>query len=154
MPRLTARILPGCLALLCAFAPVPAQNSSDTVKEAQRLTRVAQVAQQQGRYDDAIKAYQTVAVVTKGSPEVAAAALLNAGSIYMTLRKYDQAADSFRRSLALNANSAAAQNNLGEALGELKEYPRALEAFQQAVALDGSFVKARNNMGVTYDRLG
>jgi tetratricopeptide (TPR) repeat protein len=154
MPRFTTRFIPGCLALLCAFAPAPAQDSSDAVKEAQRLTRVAQVAQQQGRYDDAIKAYQTIAVVAQGSPGVAAAALLNSGNIYMTQRKYDQAADSFRRSFALNANSAAAQNNLGEALGELKQYPRALEAFQQAVALDGSFVKARYNMGVTYDRLG
>lgn len=154
MLRLPPRVLPGCLALLCLLAPVSAQNSSDTVKEAQRLNRVAQVAQQQGRYDDAIKAYQTVAIVAMGSPGVAAAALLNAGSIYMTLHKYDQAADLFRRSLALNANSAAAQNNLGEALGELKLYPRALEAFQQAVALDGTFVRARYNMGVTYDRLG
>jgi tetratricopeptide (TPR) repeat protein len=166
MSRFTARILPGSLALLSAFASVPAQNrgpqrspagvetSGDAVKEVQRLTRVAQVAQQQGRYEDAVKAYQTIAVVAKSTPGIAAAALLNAGKIYMTLGKYDQAADSFRRSLALDANSAEAQNNLGEALGELKLYPRALEAFQQAVALDGGLVKARYNMGVTYDRLG
>ena len=164
--RLTARMLPGCLAL-CACASAPAQDrssqragaagveaSADATKEAQRLTRVAQVAEQQGRHDDAIKAYQTIAVVAKGSPGIAAAALLKAGNIYMTLGKFEAAAASFRNSLALDANSAEAQNNLGEALGELKQYPRALEAFQQAVALDGGFAKARYNMGVTYDRLG
>jgi hypothetical protein len=43
-----------------------AQTQPDAVREAQRLTRVAQVAQQQGRYDDAIKAYQTIAVVAAG----------------------------------------------------------------------------------------
>jgi tetratricopeptide (TPR) repeat protein len=167
MPRRITRTLLVWLAMLCLFASALAQNrgtqrsapagvqaSGDTVKEAQRLTRVAQVAQQQGRNEDAVKAYETIAVVAKSTPAIAAAALLNAGKIYMTIGKYDQAADSFRRSLALDANSAEAQNNLGEALGELKLYTRALEAFQQAVALDGGFVKARYNMGVTYDRLG
>ena len=154
MKRLLRRALPGGLLLLCAFAPAPAQGSGDAVKEAQRLTRVAQVAEQQGRYDDAIKAYQTIAVVAKSSPRIAAAALLNAGNIYMSLGKFEPAAAAFRSSLSLDANSAEAQNNLGEALGEMKQYPRALEAFQQAVALDGGFVKARYNMGVTYDRLG
>ena len=151
---LAGRALLGGLALLCAFIPALAQNSNDAVKEGQRLTRVAQVAQQEGRYSDAVKAYETIAVVAKSSPQIAATALLNAGNIYMTMGKFELAAASFRRSLSLDATSAAAQNNLGEALGELKQYPRALEAFQQAVALDGAFVKARYNMGVTYDRLG
>ena len=163
MPRFTTRTFLVWLAMLSLFASAPAQNrgsqrggpaGTDAVQEAQRLTRVAQVAQQQGRPEDAAKAYQTIAVVAKSTPGIAAAALLNAGKIYMTLGKYDQAADSFRQSLALDANSAEAQNNLGEALGELKLYLRALEAFQKAVALDGGFVKARYNMGVTYDRLG
>jgi tetratricopeptide (TPR) repeat protein len=154
MKQSTSRALLCGSLLLCAFVPAPAQTSGDAVKEAQRLTRVAQVAQQQGRFDDAIKAYQTIAVIAKSSPRIAAAALLNAGNVYMSLGKFEPAANAFRDSLALDANSAAAQNNLGEALGELKQYPRALEAFQRAVALDGGLVKARYNMGVTYDRLG
>ena len=154
MKELISRALFAGVLLLCAFPPVPAQTSTDAVKEAQRLTRVAQSAEQQGRYDDAIKAYQTIAVVARNSPKLAAAALLNAGNIYMSLGKFEPAANSFRDSLALDPTSAAAQNNLGEALGELRQYPRALEAFQRAVALDNGFVKARYNTGVTYDRLG
>jgi len=144
----------GCLVLICFSSLATAQTTADNAKEAQRLTRVAQVAQQQGRNDDAIKAYETIALVAKDSPQIAAAALLGAGNIYLTLGKFEQAATAFRRSLTLDSNSSEAQNNLGEALGELKQYPRALEAFQQAVALDNGFVKARYNMGVTYDRLG
>ena len=140
--------------MLCAFAAALGQTSTDAVKEAQRLTRVAQVAEQQGRYDDALKAYQTIAVVAKSSPRIAAAALLNAGNIYMSLGKFESAAAAFRDSLALDASSAAAQNNLGEALGELRQYPRALEALQRAVAWDAGFVKAGYNTVVTYDRLG
>ena len=151
---MTRHILIGCFVLICLSSLATAQTTADNAKEAQRLTRVAQVAQQQGRNDDAIKAYETIALVAKDSPQIAAAALLGAGNIYLTLGKFEQAATAFRRSLRLDSNSAEAQNNLGEALGELKQYPRALEAFQQAVALDNGYVKARYNMGVTYDRLG
>ena len=141
------------LTLIGGRAGVQAQISSDA-QEAQRLARVAQVAQQEGRLGDAVRAYQTIAVVAKGSPTIAANAHLSAGNIYMSLGKFEEAAAAFRRSLSLDANSAEAQNNLGEALGELRQFQRALEAFQRAVALDSRFLKARYNMGVTYDRLG
>src|SRR5437870_8900472 len=152
--RLTRHALTGCLFLICLSSFATAQTAADNAKEAQRLTRVAQVAQQQGRNDDAIKAYETIALVAKNSPQIAATAILSAGNIYMKLGKFEQAVSAFRRSIALDANSAEAQNNVGEALGELRQYRGALEAFQQAVALDNGFVKARYNMGVTYDRLG
>ena len=141
------------LVLALSFA-VAGQSPNDPTKEAQRLTRVAEVARQQGRSDDAIKAYETIAVIAKGTPKIAAGALVNAGSIYMATGRFAEAAKSFRAALALEPQSAEAQNNLGEALGELKQYPAALQAFQQAVALDGNYVKARYNMGVTYDKLG
>jgi tetratricopeptide (TPR) repeat protein len=147
------RILISGLILICTFASMQAQSSND-VKEAQRLARVAQVARQQGRLDDAIRAYQTIAIVAKTSPAIAANAHLSAGNIYMSLGKYEEAAAAFRLALSLDPRSAEAQNNLGEALGELKQFPRALEAFQRAVALDGRFLKARYNMGVTYDHMG
>jgi tetratricopeptide (TPR) repeat protein len=153
LSRTLRPILLAGLTMICGVVGVQAQVSTD-IKEAQRLARVAQVAQQEGRLGDAVRAYQTIAVVAKGSPTIAASAHLSAGNIYMSLGKFEEAAAAFRRSLALDATSAEAQNNLGEALGELKQYQRALEAFQRAVALDSRFLKARYNMGVTYDRLG
>src|SRR5438552_1248008 len=152
MRRLT-RLLFSNLIVPCVCVTLAAQ-APDALKEAQRLTRVAQVAEQQSRYDDAIKAYETIAVIAKGSPTIASAALLSAGNIYMGTGRFEKAAASFRGAISLDANSAEAQNNLGEALGELKQYQSALGAFQQAVSLDGAYVKARYNMGVTYDRLG
>ena len=131
-----------------------AQTAVDSVKEAQRLTRVAQTAEQQNRYDDAIKAYETIANIARSSPSIASSALVNAGDLYMRTGRFDKAANSFRSAIGLNPNSSVALNNLGEALGELKQYQAALRAFQQAVNLDSSFVRARYNMGVTYDRLG
>lgn len=140
--------------LMTLSATSLAQTAADSVKEAQRLTRVAQTAEQQNRYEDAIKAYETIAIIAKGSPTIASSALVDAGSLYMRSGRFDKAANAFRSASAFNPNSAVAQNNLGEALGEMKQYQAALRAFQQAVNLDGSFVRARYNMGVTYDRLG
>jgi tetratricopeptide (TPR) repeat protein len=148
------QILVASLFLLCVSVLAHAQAAADPVKEAQRLARVAQTAEQQNRHDDAIKAYETIAIIAKSSPATAANALLQAGSIYMGTGRFDKAANSFRGAVAMNPNSAEAQNNLGEALGELKQYQPALAAFQQAVNLDRTFVRARYNMGVTYDRLG
>jgi len=130
------------------------QALTDPVKESQRLTRVAQTALQQGRYDDAIKTYETIGIIAKSSPKIAGAALMNAGNVYMGIGKFAEAARSFRASISMDGGAAEAHNNLGEALGELKQYQSALESFQRAVALDGAFVKARYNMGVTYDKLG
>jgi len=140
--------------LLAGFSVTSvAQATQDPVREAQRLARVAQVAQQQGRWDDAIKAYQTITVVAASSPRIAAGAHLAAGNIYMETGKFTEAATAYRKAVALDPASAEAQNNLGEALGELKQYRPALEAFQKAVALDQKYLKARYNVGVTYDRL-
>jgi tetratricopeptide (TPR) repeat protein len=140
--------------IMVSVALVYAQSATDPVKESQRLARLASVAQQQGRLDDAIKAYQTITIVAASSPRVAAAAHVATGNIYMMQGKFTEAVTAFRKAVALDPNSAEATNNLGEALGELKQYQPALQAFQKAVAIDQGFLKARYNIGVTYDRLG
>jgi tetratricopeptide (TPR) repeat protein len=147
------KILSLVVLVFCATTSA-AQSLADPVREAQRLARVAQVAQQQGRYDDAIRAYQTITVIAASAPRTAASAHLAAGNIYMMMGKFAEAATAFRKSIALDGDSAEAANNLGEALGEMKQYQRALEAFQKATAIDRTFLKARYNTGVTYDRLG
>lgn len=147
------RLVIFAFALLVAAAAT-AQSQTDAVREAQRLTRVALVAQQQGRYDDAIKAYQTITVVAAGAPQIAASAHIAAGNIFMMMGRFEAAEDAYRKAVALDATSAEAINNLGEALGELKQFQTALQAFQKAVALDPKYLKARYNMGVTFDRLG
>lgn len=151
--KMFGRAIAGFLLALCVTGIAATQTLNDPLKEAQRLTRVAQVAEQQGRYIDALKAYQTISIVARSSRPTAASALLNAGTLYMMIGKFTEAVASFRASLDLEP-TAAAQNSLGEALGEMKQYQAALKAFQQAVAIDGTFVKARYNMAVTYDKLG
>src|SRR5204863_5809813 len=119
------------LLLLSVCMLAHAQTAGDPMKEAQRLTRVAQTAEQQNRPDDAIKAYETIAIIAKISPAIASGASLHAGNIYMGTGRFEKAANSFRAAIAMNPSSAEAQNNLGEALGELKQYQSALRVFQQ-----------------------
>jgi len=118
-------VIPGFALLLCGSAM--AQTQSDAIREAQRLSRVAQVAHQQGRYDDAIKAYQTITVVAAGSPQVAASAHVAVGNIFMMTGRFEEAAAAYRRAVALDPTSAEAINNLGEALGEMKQFQPALQ---------------------------
>ncbi len=81
----------GVLASFIVLLPFSAgAQTADVAKEAQRLTRVAQVAQQEGRFDDAIKAYQTITVVAAREPRIAAAAHLNAGNIYLARGNYHE----------------------------------------------------------------
>jgi tetratricopeptide (TPR) repeat protein len=149
--RLRLRWFALCFAMC---AGVLAQTKTDNTAELQRLSRMAQTAEQDGRYDDALRAYQTITVVAAGSVGTVAAAYLKVGAIDMVLGKYEDARSAFQHSIALDSGSAEAYNSLGESLGKLRRYPQALEAFQQAIALDGSLVRPRYNTGVTYERMG
>src|SRR3982751_1837380 len=90
------------LSLLFACATAKAQTSGDPVREAQRLTRVAQTAEQRNQPDEAIKAYETIALIARSSPAIASSALIRAGNIYMATGRFDKAANSFRGASSLN----------------------------------------------------
>ena len=142
------------LLTLLMTAPALAQRPVDQTNEVQRLSRSAQVAVQQGRFDEAIRSYNQIVQLSSQSPKTAAEAHFNIGNTYMQMRKFDLAAAALQRAVALDPQMAEAYNNLGESLGELRQFPRALEAFNKAAAIDPGLSKARYNMGVTYDRLG
>src|SRR5260370_8153892 len=111
---MTRQILTGCLGLICLSSLETAQTTADNAKEAQRLTRVAQVAQQQGRNEDAVKAYETIALVAKNSPQIAAAALLSAGNIYLTLGKFEHAVTPLPPSFPFNPHPPQPTTHLRE----------------------------------------
>src|SRR5436190_19675860 len=95
------RLIVASLLLLASALGAAGQAAGDATRETQRLNRVAQVAQQEGRYEDAAKAYETVAVIAKSNSPVAAGALVEAGNLDMRLGRVEQAAQAFRKALAL-----------------------------------------------------
>ncbi len=118
-----------------------------------KLLAAGQDAQQAGRFDDAISAFNRVIVLSANRPETAAVASYLIGNVQMAQRKFGNAQLSYERATVLNPNYAEAWNSLGEALGELKQFPRAIDAFNKAVGLDSTLLKAKYNQAITYDRM-
>ena len=113
-----------------------------------------QTAHNQGRFEEAIRAYNRVIALSANQPRTAATANLRIGNAYMAQGKFGNAEVAYERAVTLNPADAESYNNLGEALGELRQYPRALEAFTKALALDQKLLKAKYNQAVSYDRMG
>ncbi len=120
----------------------------------QKLFASAQTATEQNRFEEALRTYDRIIILSKGSTKNLALANLRSGSVYMAQRKFAEAVLAFQRAISLNGSDAEAQNNLGEALGELKQYANAIAAFTKAALLDPTLLRARYNQGVTYGRMG
>lgn len=137
-----------------AAAPSTAKAAGNAgLSEVDKLLAAGQDAQQAGRYEEAIAAFNRVIALSGNKPETAAVANLLVGHVNMAQRKFGNAQIAYERATALNPNYAEAWNSLGEAFGELKQFPRAIEAFNKAVALDSTLLKAKYNQAVTYDRM-
>jgi tetratricopeptide (TPR) repeat protein len=130
--------------------PVRVVDSNDVAQ----LLAAGQAAQDQRRFEEAIRIYNRVIALSANQPRTAAVANLRIGNAYMAQGKFGNAEVAFERAVTLNPRDAESYNNLGEALGELKQYPRALEAFTKAINLDQKLLKAKYNQAVSYDRMG
>ena len=118
-----------------------------------KLLASGQDAQQAGRFDEAVTAFNRVIALSANRAETAAVASYLIGNVQMAQRKFGNAQLAYARATVLNPNYAEAWNSLGEALGELKQFPRAIEAFNRAVGLDPTLLKAKYNQAITYDRM-
>jgi cytochrome c-type biogenesis protein CcmH len=77
--------------------------------------------------------------------------------VYMRLRRYDDAVQAFRKSLALNGETATRDSDLGEALTAAANgvvTDEAKQIFQRAVARDGHDSKARYFLGLADEQDG
>jgi tetratricopeptide (TPR) repeat protein len=131
-------------------APPPTTPAVDP----QKLLDSGQLAQDQGRFDEALATYSRVVGLALRDSKVLALANVKIGSVYLYQKKLDNALASFQRAMALNPELAEAHNYYGEVLGEKKQFTSALEAFNKAVALDPTLLRARYNIGITYARMG
>jgi tetratricopeptide (TPR) repeat protein len=142
------------IAFVAALASAQKPPAAQIGRETQALVDNGQVAVEQGRYDDALRAFNKAYLLANRIPQTAALIQVRIGGVYMIQRKFEAATASFQRALTLDPGYALAHNNLGEVYGETRQYPRALEAFNKAVALDPQLSRARYNIGITYTRMG
>lgn len=76
------------------------------------------------------------------------------GLALQSLRRFDEALESYNRALAIEPGNADALNNCGLLLYELQRFDDALECYDRALAASPDFAKALNNRGNTLQTLG
>lgn len=105
--------------------------SSLTPKDFRWLYLLAKLDQTEGRVDDAIKRFSTVASL---QPEFVAV-LVNLGNIYLELNRLADAKNSFAAALEKQAANAAAHYGLGQVALSQRSYAEAVSHFEKALAL-------------------
>jgi protein O-GlcNAc transferase len=76
------------------------------------------------------------------------------GNVLRGQNKFVEAADNYRRALALNPDYALAHRDLGDLLQLQEYYPKALEHYRQALLLNPDFAEVHSNLGAILKRQG
>jgi predicted O-linked N-acetylglucosamine transferase (SPINDLY family) len=78
----------------------------------------------------------------------------NLGTALRMQNKFTEAADNYRRALALNPNYAAAHRNLGDLLQIQGRYAEAADSYRQALLLNPDSAEVFSNLGTTLQAQG
>jgi protein O-mannosyl-transferase len=75
------------------------------------------------------------------------------GNLYYSSGRYEAAANTYQKVLAVDPDNSAAYNNICSAYNALGEYSKALPFCKKAVALEPEWQLAKNNLQVAIDNL-
>jgi tetratricopeptide (TPR) repeat protein len=106
--------------------------------------------QQEGRFDDAIRRYQTARTLR---PDYIAT-LVNLGSIFLELNRLDDARENFAAALAIDKNNPAAHYGLGQVALSKRDYAEAVDHFQQTLAQVPGANRVHYSLAMAYRGLG
>jgi tetratricopeptide (TPR) repeat protein len=93
---------------------------------------------------DALRALENTARLMPDDAEAQG----NLGNALRALGRFEEAAASHRRALALKPDYAEAHNNLGSTLRDLGQLEEAAESFRRALSIRPGFAVAHNNLGI------
>ena len=100
--------------------------------------------------EDAVDAYQKVLELNPG----AAGALVNLGTIYYRLRKFDEAEKYYLAAIEADSGYPLAQFNLGNLYDEQGRLPEAVDFYRRALALNPHYADAHFNLALLCERQG
>jgi len=131
------RVLAGSLLLAALVGPAHADQFAKLNNNGNRLA-------QQGRYNEALEAYQSARIERPDVPGV----IYNMGSAYHLKGAFDSAAAEYQNALAHpdNSLSAETQYNLGNTLFRMREYQPAVDAYKQALLKNSRDLDAKHNL--------
>jgi tetratricopeptide (TPR) repeat protein len=112
--------------------------------------RAVQLEENPASVLQAMELYQTILAVRPDH----APALINVGTIYYNLRKYEQAEQHYRKATIADPGYALAFFDLGNVLDEMQRLTEATAAYQKAVALVPQYADAHYNLALAYERQG
>ena len=100
--------------------------------------------------EDAVDAYRKVLEFNPG----AAGALVNLGTIYYRLRKFEEAEKYYLAAIEADPGYPLAQFNLGNLYDEQGRLPEALDFYRRALALNPNYADAHFNLALLCERQG
>ena len=112
--------------------------------------REANIFFQQGKYEEALAAYQKAAAKAPDDPIVQ----YNIGVAFMALEKVQEAIAAFKRTLEIQPENAQALKNLGQIYGRMKNFVESVKFNSQAVKYSASDPEVFYNLGVGRMNLG
>jgi tetratricopeptide (TPR) repeat protein len=112
--------------------------------------REANKLYQEGKYEEALAAYQQAAVQ---APEEATVQF-NIGVTFMALGKVEDAAASFKKTLQIQPENSQALKYLGQIFGELKAFDESVEFYSRAAKISSNDPEIFYNLGVGHMNLG
>lgn len=118
----------------CTGAMVPRVAHADDLKDGQR-------ALQEGRLDDAVKAFE------KSASHGYAAGRAGVGQVWLRRRQYDRAREQFELAQKMDPNLAIGYWGHGEVLRQQEKCAEAIPLFQKATELDRRFPEAQLGLG-------
>jgi tetratricopeptide (TPR) repeat protein len=106
--------------------------------------------QQEGRFDDAIRRFQTARALR---PDYIAV-LVNLGNIFLELNRLDEARESFNATLAIDKNNPAAHYGLGQVAISKRSYAEAVDHFEKTLAQVPDANRVHYVLAMAYRALG
>ncbi|HTP32262.1 MAG TPA: tetratricopeptide repeat protein [Candidatus Acidoferrales bacterium] len=100
--------------------------------------------------EQAVDAYRKVLELNPG----AAGALVNLGTIYYRLRRFDEAEKYYRRAIEADPGYPLAEFNLGNLYDEQNRTDEAFNHYRRALALNPNYADAHFNLALLCERIG
>jgi tetratricopeptide (TPR) repeat protein len=119
-------------------------------KSFQWIYLLAKLDQQEGRFDDAIRRYQSARTLR---PDYVAA-YVNLGNIFLELNRLDDARENFESALAMDRDNAAANYGLGQVGIARRDYAAAVKHFEKTLAAVPSATRVHYSLAMAYRGLG
>jgi predicted Zn-dependent protease len=130
--------------------PVRKRGATHTRESEAWFQRGLELEETGAPVEDAVNAYRKVLELNPG----AAGALVNLGTIYYRLRKFDEAEKYYRRAIEADPGYPLAEFNLGNLYDEQGRVQDALAHYRRALTLNPHYADAHFNLALLCERVG